>query len=72
MAHIPHYSSQGEEHAVPEVAVECSFLIKDGSDVIAMVLAVKGRNSRAVLVDPVLCEGRTFEDTVDQGGWSES
>eukprot|EP00969_Alexandrium_andersonii_P293404 12968722-Alexandrium_andersonii.AAC.1 len=46
------------------------FLTKDGSGVTVPVLVVKDRSSRAILAHPVLREGRTFEDTVDQAAES--
>eukprot|EP00969_Alexandrium_andersonii_P162075 7163372-Alexandrium_andersonii.AAC.1 len=42
------------------------FLTKDTSGAILIVLAIKGRDSRAILARPVLRKGRLRDDTVDQ------
>eukprot|EP00969_Alexandrium_andersonii_P031849 1391616-Alexandrium_andersonii.AAC.1 len=66
MANTPRVSSVPGEHVIPEVAMEYCFLTKDGSDTTLTVLAIKDRNSRAILAHPVLCKGRLHDDTVDQ------
>eukprot|EP00969_Alexandrium_andersonii_P022765 996405-Alexandrium_andersonii.AAC.1 len=42
------------------------FLTEGASDATLTVLAIKGRDSWAILAHPVLREGRLRDDTVDQ------
>eukprot|EP00969_Alexandrium_andersonii_P136188 6025431-Alexandrium_andersonii.AAC.1 len=42
------------------------FLTKDTNDTTLTALAIKDRDSRAILARPVLCNGCLRDDTVDQ------
>eukprot|EP00969_Alexandrium_andersonii_P105034 4634508-Alexandrium_andersonii.AAC.1 len=64
MPNAPRASVLLEAHTAPEVAMDYCFLTKDGSGTSLTVLALKDRNSRAILARPVLRKGRLREDTV--------
>eukprot|EP00969_Alexandrium_andersonii_P030827 1345843-Alexandrium_andersonii.AAC.1 len=66
MPNAPHASVLPGTHSVPEVALGYCFLTKDASETSLTVLALKDRESRAILARPVLRKGRLHEDTVDQ------
>eukprot|EP00969_Alexandrium_andersonii_P270488 11955315-Alexandrium_andersonii.AAC.1 len=63
MSNTPHASSVPGEHTVPEVAMDYCCLTKDGNDASLTALAIKDRESRAILAHPVLCKGRLHDDT---------
>eukprot|EP00969_Alexandrium_andersonii_P031119 1358119-Alexandrium_andersonii.AAC.1 len=66
MSNTPHASALPGEYTVPEVAAGSCFLAKDGSDASLTVLAIKDRDSKAILAHPVLRKGRLRDDTVGQ------
>eukprot|EP00969_Alexandrium_andersonii_P319596 14118450-Alexandrium_andersonii.AAC.1 len=63
MSNTPHASARPGEHTVPEVTMDHCSLTSDTS---LTVLVIKGRDSEAILVHPVLRQGRLQDDTVDQ------
>eukprot|EP00969_Alexandrium_andersonii_P164827 7286030-Alexandrium_andersonii.AAC.1 len=63
MPNAPRASVLPGTRSVPEVAMDCCFLTKDASETSLAVLALKGRDSRAILAHPVLRKGRLREAT---------
>eukprot|EP00969_Alexandrium_andersonii_P287756 12721570-Alexandrium_andersonii.AAC.1 len=66
MPNLPCSSAPAGAHDAPEVAMDYCFLAKHTSDATLTVLAIKYRDSRAVLARPVLRKGRLRDDMVDQ------
>eukprot|EP00969_Alexandrium_andersonii_P041879 1836926-Alexandrium_andersonii.AAC.1 len=66
MSNLPRSSAPAGTHDAPEVAMDYCFLTTDTSDTTLTVLVIKDRDSRVILVHPVLCKGRLRDDTVDQ------